>query len=119
MKNLLKVEELAMFAISILFYQQLSWAWYWYLVWFFVPDIGMLGYLINTKIGAIAYNLFHHKGLAILVGFVGYVLVNPYLMFTGIVLFGHASFDRVAGYGLKYFENFNHTHLGIIGKQTS
>ncbi|MFN3665935.1 MAG: DUF4260 family protein, partial [Sediminibacterium sp.] len=33
-----------------------------------------------------------------------------------LVLLAHSTFDRVAGYGLKYFDSFDHTHLGWIGK---
>jgi hypothetical protein len=33
-------------------------------------------------------------------------------VFTGTLLFTHASFDRILGYGLKYFDSFKHTHLG-------
>nr|WP_317038961.1 DUF4260 family protein [Urechidicola croceus] len=34
----------------------------------------------------------------------------------GIILFGHASFDRMLGYRLKNSDSFNNTHLGKIGK---
>jgi hypothetical protein len=34
----------------------------------------------------------------------------------GLIFLAHSSFDRAAGYGLKYFDGFNHTHLGWIGK---
>jgi hypothetical protein len=34
----------------------------------------------------------------------------------GLIFLAHSSFDRAAGYGLKYFDGFNHTHLGYIGK---
>ena len=117
MKNLLKLEELMMFVMSLIAYQTMNWAWYWYWIWFLMPDAGMLGYVFNSKIGAITYNLTHHKGLAILIGLIGYWFANPYLLFLGVLLFGHAAFDRVAGYGLKYFESFHHTHLGWIGKE--
>jgi len=33
------------------------------------------------------------------------------------VLYGHSSFDRLCGYGLKYVDDFKHTHLGWIGKK--
>nr|WP_317235731.1 DUF4260 family protein [Niabella hibiscisoli] len=39
-----------------------------------------------------------------------------WLLRIGVVLFGHASLDRVAGYGLKYNNGFAFTHLGVIGK---
>ena len=31
-------------------------------------------------------------------------------------LFGHSSFDRVFGYGLKHENAFQNTHLGRIGR---
>jgi hypothetical protein len=39
------------------------------------------------------------------------------MQIAGIVLFGHASMDRMLGYGLKTSEGFKYTHLGIIGKK--
>jgi hypothetical protein len=87
-----------------------------YLVLFLGPDISMLGYLINNKAGAWCYNLFHHKGIAVALIAAGYTMDN-WLLIAGIVLFGHASMDRVAGYGLKYENGFKFTHLGEIGKK--
>ncbi len=63
------------------------------------------------------YNLFHHKGLAILLYFIGMYISSPILQLIGIILFSHASMDRVFGYGLKYDKGFKYTHLGEIGKQ--
>ena len=87
--------------------------WIW-LFLFFTPDIGMLGYLINTRIGAVVYNLFHHKGIALLLVATGYYLHIDIITATGILLFAHASFDRIWGYGLKYPDSFKHTHLGSL-----
>jgi hypothetical protein len=72
--------------------------------------------LINNKAGAWCYNLFHHKGIAVALIAAGYTMDN-WLLIAGIVLFGHASMDRVAGYGLKYENGFKFTHLGEIGKK--
>ena len=118
MKTLLKLEEFAMAAISIYFLSRYNLglpAWIWFLL-FFAPDIGMLGYLANERIGAFSYNLFHHKGLAILLFMAGMYLSLDLLLRIGVVLFGHASLDRMAGYGLKYNKGFAFTHLGVIGK---
>ena len=79
------------------------------------PDIGMLGYLVNDRVGAIAYNLFHHKGVAVAVLAAGFFSQNPNLQILGLILFGHSSMDRMFGYGLKYFTGFRDTHLGLIG----
>ncbi|WP_317128001.1 DUF4260 domain-containing protein [Gelidibacter gilvus] len=75
------------------------------------PDIGMFGYLINSKFGALIYNIFHHKGLAILVYLAGIYFANDIVQLAGIILFSHASLDRVFGYGLKYETSFNDSHL--------
>jgi hypothetical protein len=88
---------------------------------FLGPDLSMLGYLVNNKVGAWCYNLFHHKGaglLLILSGWVFTVFDPPYVITSiGLVLFGHSSMDRFFGYGLKYENGFKFTHLGEIGKK--
>jgi hypothetical protein len=114
MKNILKVEEVLMFVLSIVLFAQLHFAWWWYLALFFTPDFSMLGYLVNTKIGAYSYNFFHHKGLAVAVGLLGFYLHSEVCMLAGIILFGHSSFDRILGYGLKFSDSFKNTHLGKI-----
>lgn len=118
MKIILKLEEAAMAAIAIYFLSidnlGLS-GWVWVIL-FFTPDISMLGYLLNTQTGAITYNLFHHKAIALLIAATGYYLHNDVVTAIGILLFAHASFDRIWGYGLKYPDNFKNTHLGSLEK---
>lgn len=116
MKTTLKLEEAAMFIASLLLFQQHGFSWGWFAVLFLAPDLGMLGYLAGTKTGAFTYNLVHHKALAVLVYLAGFYGALPSLQFAGLLLFAHSSFDRIFGYGLKYKDNFHHTHLGMIGK---
>ncbi|MCH5599460.1 DUF4260 domain-containing protein [Niabella ginsengisoli] len=116
MKLLLKLEELAMLLLSIFLLWNSDAPWFWYLLLLLGPDISMLGYLINNKVGAFLYNFFHHKGIAIIIFLTGIYLSNGLAQQIGVVLFGHASFDRIAGYGLKYEKGFGFTHLGEIGK---
>ncbi len=118
MKTTLQLEELAMLGLGIYLFSLLSFSWWLFLALFLVPDIGMLGYLINQKIGALTYNIFHHKGLAIFMYCVGIYLSNELIQLCGIILFSHAAFDRILGYGLKYEKGFKFTHLGEIGKLT-
>lgn len=116
MKNVLKLEEAAMFGLAVYLFTFLDYPWWLFAVLFIVPDIGMLGYLVNTKWGAVCYNIIHHKGLAIIVYLAGAYLAQPVMMFIGLLLFAHSSFDRMLGYGLKYSDNFKNTHFGFIGK---
>jgi hypothetical protein len=74
----------------------------------------MLGYLVNTKIGAVTYNLFHHKAVAGILIILGIILTNNYLILVGLLFLAHSSFDRILGYGLKYRDNFKHTNIGYF-----
>ncbi len=114
MKNILKLEETAMLVLSIVLFNQLHFAWWWYLVLFFAPDISMIGYLVNTKIGAYCYNFFHHKAVGIIIGILGFYLHQEFYVLAGIIIFGHSAFDRIFGFGLKYTDSFKNTHLGKL-----
>lgn len=115
MKNLLRLEEALQLLLCIYLVNQLPYPGWLYALLFIAPDISMLGYVVNTRIGANLYNLFHHKGIAIACYLLGQYTNNPELTFTGLLLFGHSAFDRILGYGLKYPDNFKNTHLGWIG----
>jgi hypothetical protein len=66
--------------------------------------------------GAATYNTTHHKGLAVLFYGAGLLAGIPTLALIGLIILGHSSIDRVLGYGLKYPDSFQHTHLGWIGR---
>ena len=114
MKAILKLEEAAMLGLGIYLFAQLPFDWWWFLVLLLTPDIGMLGYVLSNKAGAFMYNLFHHKGLAIAIYLGGLYLSMPIMQLVGTILFAHASFDRIFGYGLKYEKGFKFTHLGEL-----
>jgi hypothetical protein len=118
MKTILKLEEtvltcIAIYGLSFHLLELSVWAW---VLLFFAPDISMLAYLANAKYGAFVYNLFHHKGIALLLAGAGYFLGDEVMLSVGILLFAHASFDRIWGFGLKYKTGFNDTHLGSLKK---
>jgi len=116
MKNLLKLEELLLLGLSIFLFTGLDYAWWWYVLLFLTPDLSMIGYLWNPRLGSWTYNLVHHKGTGVAFYILGFLLKIPTLQFAGTLLLGHSSCDRVFGYGLKYSDSFHNTHLGIIGK---
>jgi len=116
MKYILRSEEALLFAASLYVFHLLHFSWGWYFAFILVPDLSMLGYLVNTKTGARAYNLIHHKGLAVIVFLAGMYFQVTELQFAGVILFSHSTMDRIFGYGLKYNDSFHNTHLGFIGK---
>ena len=119
MKNLLKTEEVAMFGFSIVLFTLTEFAWWWYALLILAPDVGMFGYRAGKKAGAWTYNLFHHKAVAILILCLGWYISNEWLELAGIILFGHSSMDRIFGYGLKYLDSFQHTHLGWLNRKNT
>lgn len=117
MNNLLKLEELGQFLLSILLFSQLDYAWWIFPACILLPDLSMIGYLANPKTGAWLYNFFHHKFVAIAILVSGLGLGNPLIALAGVILFGHSAMDRIFGYGLKFNDDFKNTHLGWIGKK--
>ncbi len=116
MRNLLKIEEFGLFALSAFLFAQLDYAWWWYPLLFFAPDASMVGYVWGPGPGAIVYNFVHHKALSVGLYVLGALVGVQALELTGLILLGHSSLDRVFGYGLKYPDSFHTTHLGLIGK---
>jgi hypothetical protein len=114
MKKLITLEELAQMALGGFLFSHLDFAWWWFPALILVPDISMLGYLLNPKIGALLYNFFHHKALGIAVMVFGYYFNDEQFTLAGSILFSHSAFDRVFGYGLKFESGFKKTHLGNI-----
>ena len=115
MKTILKIEEAALFVTGVFMFSTLNFAWWWFPVLLLTPDLGMLGYLANQKVGAFSYNIFHHRAIAVTLLIFGYFYDWQLLLLSGVILFSHIAFDRMLGYGLKFPDSFKNTHLGTIG----
>jgi hypothetical protein len=118
MKHLLQLEEAGLCAVAVfgLYLQPIQFSWWVWIILFLLPDLGILGYLHNPKTGAFTYNLLHHRFIGVAILVYGYFTHNQWLVLAGLIVLGHSSFDRTVGYGLKFTDNFKHTHLGWIGK---
>ena len=97
MKNIIQLEELAMLGISIYALYFLKAGWWVYPLLLLGPDISMLGYAAGNKTGAITYNLFHHKAIAICLFLSGFISQNYPFEIAGLILLGHSSMDRMLG----------------------
>jgi hypothetical protein len=118
MDFIIKIEEVAITALAIYILTKYNLGlpvWLWVLL-FFSPDLSMLGYLVNSRIGTLTYNLFHHRGIALALVAAGFLTHMDILITGGLLLAAHSSFDRMLGYGLKFPDNFKHTSSGWMGK---
>lgn len=119
MKKLIALEEVAQLglALALIRMQSIPFS-FLFILYFFVPDVFAVGYFINRRVGAWMYNLSHHKGIAIALIAIGWTM-NDIVLLAGLLMYAHSSFDRAIGYGLKYIDSPDHTHLGFIGKSKS
>lgn len=115
MNKLIRLEELFILGLSVYLFSLLDYAWWWYPLLLLAPDVSMAGYLAGPAFGAVLYNLFHHRALAVAAYVAGSRLGIHLLPLAGVILLGHISMDRMLGYGLKHADHFRHTHLGWIG----
>jgi len=117
MKVTLKLESLGLFLLfTAVYFYLFPGTWGFYLALFFIPDVSFILFVITKKLGAIAYNIFHHQGVMALLLMFGFWLKEYTIIKIALIFLAHSTFDRVAGYGLKYFDSFDHTHLGWVGK---
>jgi len=110
-KSLLHIEGAAVLVAACLLYQQAHDNWLWFGLFFFVPDLSMLGYLADKKAGAIVYNLGHAYAAPILLLLVLWLSGKTFYSWLALVWLAHIGFDRMLGYGLKYETAFKDTHL--------
>lgn len=112
----LRIEALLLFAASIFVFALQGLDWWIYPLLLLVPDIFMLGYLRNTRVGAFFYNVGHSMLVPAILLVLGLISTNHWLVAIAAIWFGHIGWDRVLGYGLKYNDSFKHTHLSDLTK---
>lgn len=110
-KSILRAEGLVVFIACLFWYSHLNASWLLFALLWLVPDFSMVGYLRDTKFGAVAYNLIHNYVLAIAVVGLGLLLGSGLTVAIGVIYISHIGLDRFMGYGLKYMDSFKHTHI--------
>jgi hypothetical protein len=115
-RTTLRLEGLALLAVSVTAFAGLHASWWLFASLFLVPDISFLAYLVNPRVGAIAYNALHSYIAPLLVGLIAYLGQESFLMPIALIWVAHIGFDRAVGYGLKYGSAFGDTHLGYKGR---
>jgi len=110
-KNILRFEGVLFFLISLYLFHLRDQSWLIFILLLFTPDISMIGYLKDKKIGAVIYNVGHNYILAIILVILANLTPYDWMVTIGIILFAHVSLDRALGFGLKYSTDFKDTHI--------
>lgn len=111
----LRVEGATLLIGALVGYSTTGQPWWLVPLTVLVPDLLMVGYFGGTRLGARVYNLAHSTSLpAAMVG-IGWWQSQPLLVALALIWLAHVGMDRMLGYGLKYDDHFQHTHLGRLG----
>ncbi|MBE5102241.1 DUF4260 domain-containing protein [Priestia aryabhattai] len=114
-KKLLQLEALLVLSISIwIYFYHFHFSLFWFLVLLLSPDISTLGYIINSKVGTIIYNLFHTYFSSITCTLLGILVDTKLPIAIGLIWIIHIGMDRVIGYGLKHKDSMKETHLQML-----
>ncbi|TCP64022.1 uncharacterized protein DUF4260 [Baia soyae] len=76
---------------------------------FLLPDLSMIGYSLNDRIGKIAYNLGHTYIFSGILLFIGWLNHWDFVQQIGLIWIAHIAMDRMIGFGLKY-DTFKDTY---------
>jgi len=116
-RTLLRLEGLAAAAFAAALYARTGASWWLFAGLWLVPDLSMLGYLVNPSIGARIYNAIHSYVTPATLAVCALLLKSPAVMPVALIWVNHIGVDRLLGYGLKYPAGFGWTHLGKLGKR--
>jgi hypothetical protein len=108
---LLRIEGALLLIASVVAYRQLGGDWTLFALLLLVPDLFMLGYLLNVRVGAVIYNVGHTLVIPLIAGCVA-LFTRAYNVLPFVFIWSaHIAMDRTLGYGLKYPTYFRDTHL--------
>jgi Domain of unknown function (DUF4260) len=108
---LLRLEEACLLTVAVLAYAHFHFSWVLFAVLFLAPDLFMVGYLANPRVGSALYNFGHTLVVPIALFAAAYGMHWRAGMAVGVIWAAHIAFDRLLGYGLKYPVRFQDTHL--------
>ena len=112
----LRLEAAVLLVGSLIAFSATGQPWWLVPVTILVPDLLAAGYLGGTRLGAQLYNVAHSTALPAAVAGLGLVAGQALVLALGLVWLAHIGADRLLGYGLKHDDNFQHTHLGQLGR---
>jgi hypothetical protein len=110
-RRLLQLEGAILLAGALTAYTTTHEPWWLIPLTLLFPDLFAIGYLAGTRVGANLYNLVHTTALPAAVIAFAWSQHTPLAGALGLIWLAHIGMDRLLGYGLKYDDHFQHTHL--------
>lgn len=98
-----------------LYFAEFDYGWLPFVLLLLAPDIGALGFLRGTRVGAACYNATHTYLLSVALALAGVAVDSGLLLGLGLISASHIGMDRMLGYGLKFPTGFKDTHLQRLG----
>jgi hypothetical protein len=108
---MLHLEALAVLIATIAIYFNQGYGTLTFLALLLAPDLAFIVYAADKKMGIFAYNLAHFVGFPALLIASGVLGDWSSGVQLGLIWAAHIAMDRAIGYGLKYPDDFKHTHM--------
>jgi len=113
---LLRLDGLAVGVAAIVAFALTGGNWWLFALLILAPDLAFLAMPLGPKRGAMVYNFAHSYTWPVILVGAGLLTQIGWLLPLGLIWAAHIGIDRAVGYGLKYPESIEMTHLGLIGK---
>jgi hypothetical protein len=113
----LRLEGLAVVVAGAMLYARTGESWWLFAALLLAPDLSMIGFLANPRVGSYCYNTVHSYLLPLVLVCAGLLLGRELLVAIALIWCNHIGVDRALGYGLKYPTGFGVTHLKFLGKK--
>lgn len=112
---LLRLEGFAVLGLAVAAYASLDASWLLFALLLLAPDLSMIGYLKNPRLGARIYNAGHSYAGPAVLGAIAWAGSYEIMGAIALIWAAHIGLDRMLGFGLKYPSAFGDTHLGTEG----
>ena len=111
---LLHLEGLALLAASLVLYNNLEFGWGAFALFLLAPDLAIIPYAINKRVGQIVYNIVHTIIIPLTLALYSVMNGSDIGIQASLIWFAHIGMDHLFGYGFKYPGSFKDTHFSRV-----
>src|SRR5271165_2361805 len=109
-RSWLRVEGPAVLTLSVVLYWHSRSSGWMFIALLLIPDLSMLAYLLNPRMGSLFYNIVHSYVLPLGLAVIAVAATKAGMLPFLYIWTAHIGMDRSLGYGLKYPTAFGRTH---------